>query len=350
MGGAYEVASNKLESERRSALHPTTELRVVLGQYRVSAPVTVDVEHLFGKMRRILGDHGKSSDQWAENARIKAIVDRRADEEQEVVQLARESWARAFGGASFGWPKRKSAEAAGTPTSEAEWIRKSKIERRTVEAFRDNALADAKKQPGMTAALEKILDVPSIAVGWSLPPFQAGSKVFHESGLAIQHLDALSAEVVDKPWLAEFIVVDSLASDDHSVHNMLSKPTHVAAALVGAHVVTPRYFDWAVGANQDGGASMSFKQATRTPRWIYMGEEFQRTHHIIANIVKEASALPTAKWRILPDMAAVERVQRTPMQPHMWCLLSDRDNRDRMDAKNVKTLDMFILELSRCRC
>ena len=114
-------------------------------------------------------------------------------------------------------------------------------------------------------------------------------------------------------------------------------------------MVTPRYFDWAVGGEQYAGMGMSYKPATRTPRCIYMGDDFQRKYHIIANIVKEASALPKAKWRILPDMAAVERVQRTPMHPHMWCLLSDRDNRDRMDAKNVKTLEAFIRELN-LRC
>ena len=224
------------------------------------------------------------------------------------------------------------------------------MEARFRDAILDAAtFRDAKILSLMTAAQENIPGIPQIALGWSVPQFQAGSKVFHESGLAIQHLDALSAEVVDKPWLAEFIVVDSLASDDQpwlAYYNMLSKPTHVAAALVGAHVVTPRYFAWKAGYKEDGGSCWTFKQATRTPRWIYMGEEFQRKHHIIANIVKEASALPTAKWRILPDMAAVEEVQRSALlQPHMWCLLSHLDNKNGMDAQNVKTLEAFIVEL-----
>jgi hypothetical protein len=119
-----QIATRKNDIQK---LHPRDELLKVVAPYNAMVPSTSGVEQIFSKARNHFGEQRLGGTQERESAVIKIIVDYRPEEEDEVIQLAREHWTLLYGvprsspkqpRLDVGVPKQKQDK------SEAGWLRK----------------------------------------------------------------------------------------------------------------------------------------------------------------------------------------------------------------------------------
>lgn len=374
----------------------TESIVPVLTGFRVSQPDTCDVEHTFMKHRKLIKEQSRHAGNSIEEMRLKIVVDRRKDEDQEVVALARRIWVTEFGNArdhsttikmTKGLKRKdQGGYVEGVPAaSEADWIRKRrravgdalvasakkkspstdtkywrggwseghKTEANRQEVIRTNKLLDAFRD-GQLLDEERKDWMPAAAAEHQTKELANIQRLKRESRRLVELVNlarpappALGAKMFVEATVTEYasqldrvrrngwVVVDDRGAASHIVAvdvNKLSSVSAFFAYLLGQTIVTLRFLEDA------SGPIIEYEEAVRFKRVIYIGEHFSTKQPALLSALSAACRAAGSRWSIAPSRAVfVGRAKPAKTQATYYAFLASKDDKTNIPKKCVKT-------------